>query len=211
MTKKKLTLVEIVLYLCALVLLFVEHMFKFVVSWLYKGSDSWIDKYIYHYSLKTASQRFAFESFDYTVQIVFVLMICFLIVNLFLKKPMLEKKMLFPLTLVPLVSFIIFSFKILSYDVENIRSNSEPLLDKTLFRVYAEPLFYVELAVLLLAVIISAIKYFLPLPNTSILSQSQQNIKKEPTDDLKKYKELLDSGVITQEEFDAKKKQLLGL
>lgn len=32
-----------------------------------------------------------------------------------------------------------------------------------------------------------------------------------PTDELRKYKELLDSGIITQEEFDAKKKQLLGL
>ena len=31
------------------------------------------------------------------------------------------------------------------------------------------------------------------------------------TDELKKFKELLDSGVITQEEFDAKKKQLMGL
>ena len=31
------------------------------------------------------------------------------------------------------------------------------------------------------------------------------------TEELKKYKELLDSGIITQEEFDAKKKQLLGL
>jgi hypothetical protein len=30
-------------------------------------------------------------------------------------------------------------------------------------------------------------------------------------DEMKKYKELLDSGVISQEEFDAKKKQLLGL
>ena len=30
-------------------------------------------------------------------------------------------------------------------------------------------------------------------------------------DELKKYKDLLDSGVITQEEFEAKKKQLLGL
>lgn len=30
-------------------------------------------------------------------------------------------------------------------------------------------------------------------------------------DEIKKFKELLDSGVITQEEFDAKKKQLLGL
>ena len=30
-------------------------------------------------------------------------------------------------------------------------------------------------------------------------------------DELKKFKELLDMGIISQEEFDAKKKQLLGL
>ena len=30
-------------------------------------------------------------------------------------------------------------------------------------------------------------------------------------DEIKKYKELLDCGAITQEEFDAKKKQILGL
>lgn len=32
-----------------------------------------------------------------------------------------------------------------------------------------------------------------------------------PAEELKKFKELLDIGVISQEEFDAKKKQLLGL
>ncbi len=36
-------------------------------------------------------------------------------------------------------------------------------------------------------------------------------IQVSPADELKKFKELLDAGVITQEEFDAKKKQLLGL
>ena len=30
-------------------------------------------------------------------------------------------------------------------------------------------------------------------------------------DELKKFKELLDAGVISQEEFDAKKKQILGV
>lgn len=35
--------------------------------------------------------------------------------------------------------------------------------------------------------------------------------KTDEADQLKKYKDLLDSGVITQEEFEAKKKQLLGL
>lgn len=48
-----------------------------------------------------------------------------------------------------------------------------------------------------------------------IPKQSQQiinNITETTTaDELKKYKDLLDSGVITQEEFDAKKKQLLGI
>lgn len=45
----------------------------------------------------------------------------------------------------------------------------------------------------------------------------QQNVVSEPVvpqsnaDELKKYKDLLDNGVITQEEFEAKKKQLLGL
>jgi predicted Zn-dependent peptidase len=32
-----------------------------------------------------------------------------------------------------------------------------------------------------------------------------------PADEIRKYKELLDDGVITQEEFEQKKKQLLGL
>ena len=38
-----------------------------------------------------------------------------------------------------------------------------------------------------------------------------QIIQNSSADEIKKFKELLDSGIITQEEFDAKKKQLLGL
>lgn len=38
-----------------------------------------------------------------------------------------------------------------------------------------------------------------------------QTSNQSNADEMKKYKELLDSGVISQEEFDAKKKQLLGL
>ncbi len=38
-----------------------------------------------------------------------------------------------------------------------------------------------------------------------------ETAKSDSADEIKKYKDLLDSGVITQEEFDAKKKQLLGL
>lgn len=47
-------------------------------------------------------------------------------------------------------------------------------------------------------------------------SKENETIIKQETpqsnaDELKKFKDLLDNGVITQEEFDAKKKQLLGL
>ena len=39
----------------------------------------------------------------------------------------------------------------------------------------------------------------------------KQGASQNNADELKKYKELLDGGVITREEFDAKKKQLLNL
>ena len=39
----------------------------------------------------------------------------------------------------------------------------------------------------------------------------QQTQQCSSADEIKKYKELLDEGAITKEEFDAKKKQLLGL
>ncbi|MBR2411780.1 MAG: SHOCT domain-containing protein [Clostridia bacterium] len=58
--------------------------------------------------------------------------------------------------------------------------------------------------------------------NLSIISdeefeamKAQQNVSNQQpisvADELKKFKELLDMGVISQEEFDSKKKQLLGL
>lgn len=42
-------------------------------------------------------------------------------------------------------------------------------------------------------------------------SKINQKASQSDADELKKFKELLDSGVITQEEFETKKKQLLGM
>lgn len=77
-----------------------------------------------------------------------------------------------------------------------------------------EPLFFVVIFVLLSIVVISLIKR-----SDSVIpkkeKQPQQvinNIQKASNaDELKKYKDLLDSGIITNEEFNEKKKQLLGL
>lgn len=46
-----------------------------------------------------------------------------------------------------------------------------------------------------------------PVANTVV----KQEIPQSNADELRKYKELLDQGIIDQSEFDAKKKQLLGL
>ena len=55
--------------------------------------------------------------------------------------------------------------------------------------------------------ILSAIKDGKSVPQPQETSIKQQ----DATDELRKYKSLLDDGVITQEDFDAKKKQLLNL
>ena len=47
--------------------------------------------------------------------------------------------------------------------------------------------------------------------SSSNVSEGLHNANKDDLEDLKKLKELLDMGAITQEEFDAKKKELLGL
>ncbi len=45
----------------------------------------------------------------------------------------------------------------------------------------------------------------------SVKTEIKQEIAQSSADELKKYKDLLDQGIITKEECDAKKKQLLGL
>lgn len=47
--------------------------------------------------------------------------------------------------------------------------------------------------------------------NSSSKKFESNNIVSSPADELKKFKELLDMGALTQEEFDIKKKQLLNL
>ena len=47
----------------------------------------------------------------------------------------------------------------------------------------------------------------------TVRPKDQGNVVQQvsPAEELKKFKELLDMGIITQEEFDVKKKQILGL
>ena len=57
--------------------------------------------------------------------------------------------------------------------------------------------------------VLSALQIAVDMVNTSTVQESAQTIS--GADEIMKYKSLLDMGIISQEEFDAKKKQLLGL
>lgn len=94
--------------------------------------------------------------------------------------------------------------------------------------------FYIMIALALVNVAIPVIEFLKKRREKAIVLEPMEDIEQEevncdivedaPTnpeaqavnavsdvEELKKYKELLDSGIITQEEFDAKKKQLLGI
>ena len=77
------------------------------------------------------------------------------------------------------------------------------------------PIYKIFMLFCLIAIFILAVIKRSSLVVPKVEAQSQQivnNIQETSNaDELKKFKELLDSGIITQEEFDAKKKQLLGL
>lgn len=67
--------------------------------------------------------------------------------------------------------------------------------------------------ILFLAVVVAFAKRSSIIAETPNKNRGNENVIKEITDadELKKYKDLLDSGAITQEEFEEKKKQLLNL
>ena len=67
-------------------------------------------------------------------------------------------------------------------------------------------LFYIIIALHSLTFILSLVVKF-----KKFEEKEAKAISSSTPEEIKKYKELLDSGVITQEEFDTKKKQLLGL
>lgn len=70
--------------------------------------------------------------------------------------------------------------------------------------------FYIECALLTVVCVISVLGIKGMLTDNSE-AVPENNGTSDVTDQLKKYKELLDNGVLTQEEFEIKKKQLLDL
>jgi hypothetical protein len=106
-------------------------------------------------------------------------------------------------SVIPVLTFLSFYFLIVFIDIIN----------------YSAPSYHVEksgttpflpVSVLLLIVFVLALikrsKSFNPEPVVKV-----EMLQTSSANEIKQYKELLDSGAITQEEYDVKKKELLGL
>ncbi len=76
----------------------------------------------------------------------------------------------------------------------------------------ANLLLFLPMALLLVIGVVEVIVHCLRKNKTPVQTEPVQQERKETNiDDIKKYKDLLDQGIITQEEFEVKKKELLGL
>lgn len=73
----------------------------------------------------------------------------------------------------------------------------------------------IGIPLLLMCIVISLVIVIRDIPqlikDSKTAKQLKSSNKVDTTNELKKCKKLLDKGAITQEEFDAKKKELLGL
>ncbi len=101
---------------------------------------------------------------------------------------------------VALIAFAVLTIKtlLLQFDFEVTRSHTEYELNWG---------FYIVTALLLAAAVLS----FLVAIGKINKEEAPQKNSIGSADEIEKYKRLLDNGTISQEEFDAKKKQLLEL
>ena len=224
--KQKLTLYSMILILLEIISLFIPYCFT-VNHWKYDSSS-----FVYHghQSLEIQENINLFDTCYYTaakmestakagavlVILSLLLSFCFLFLSMLQdKKSIIKIKNLdllcFLSPVISLVLFVVFSIYICIFAE----------LDTTNWRYECTVnwLYYIIIGFHLLTIVFTALIRFKrfesePLPTES---RGEQLLDRIPaisfgnTEEIRKYKELLDSGIITQEEFDAKKKQLLEL
>ena len=204
MKKKVMNIIEAILQAVALFLWFSSDLFKYVQEKHYTDS----------YKLINGSSgiiRFSdiFEGSPMMVGITIFLIICSIIMCLISAMQKSTKKDSALHAALPIINIVLFIFFC------NESAARDTFESSSLITFTALPVLDTILLLLFAAIVVGFVKRSrLIVPRTketlqavsSAVPTSQSN-----ADELKKYKDLLDQGVITQEEFDAKKKQLLGL
>ena len=209
MSKKKVSLIQAIVQLIAIVALFIPISFTRYFSKI-------------GYSIKTYQyQESLFSSVSDTENLVLGILLilasaaslAYFVLYFTTNKPQLRKKYCIA---IPCVSLPLLAWSVIA--IENYTSGisvSGSYYNKTASStVYGTSWgFYLICALYLGIVVLELYKHFAKIEEESKPRVSKTTIiqNSSSADELKKYRDLLDQGIITQEEFDAKKKELLNL
>ncbi len=116
-----------------------------------------------------------------------------------------NNKVMIVISGISLVIYLICSISLFMFEIETTYFE---------YRYEASVLFWV-VAILMVMLVAYSVFSFIKFNKEGLLhnadAQGQNAVILSDADELKKYKELLDEGIISQEEYEQKKKQLLGL
>ena len=212
MKVKKRNLIELILQCVALILLFFNKCFVYqVTKHNMFGSSKVLEKH-YSYIQRTIDNH---SIIGFLTIALFIIGIVLFVIQLVSKGDKRNSKSAAIIPIAKIIMLIVSAIMLSSHHSQS--TNYDPAMQYNSRYDYYTLLsfmFYICCAILLVLALISIISY-LKAKNNGI-EEEFVNVKViaseiSNADELKKYKNLLDAGIITQAEFDAKKKQLLGL
>jgi|GEM_PF-6435375 len=212
MEKKRFNIAEIIIYIIVLVLCWVDGTYNNIARSMQGSFSSSTSLSFVDCSIDCLTMDdIIFPVGWIFIALVLITLVMFFMETLQIKK--VKKEILLALPIISLIAFLAISAYVDSLSGGSFWYNGD------LRRSHLEMgiLFYIEVILLLICFAFSVLSNF---PNGKVLMRfrakgltvkrdSAENVVRlETADELKELKDLLDAGVITQEEFETKKKQL---
>lgn len=212
MEKKRFNIAEIIIYIIVLVLSWVDGTYNNIARSMQGSFSSSTSLSFVDCSIDCLTMDdIIFPVGWIFIALVLITLVMFFMETLQIKK--VKKEILVALPIISLIAFLAISAYVDSLSGGSFWYNGD------LRRSHLEMgiLFYIEVILLLICFAFSVLSNF---PNSKVLMRfrakgltvkrdsAENGVRLETADELKELKDLLDAGVITQEEFETKKKQL---
>lgn len=212
MEKKRFNIAEIIIYIIVLVLCWVDGTYNNIARSMQGSFSSSTSLSFVDCSIDCLTMDdIIFPVGWIFIALVLITPVMFFMETLQIKK--VKKEILVALPIISLIAFLAISAYVDSLSGGSFWYNGD------LRRSHLEMgiLFYIEVILLLICFAFSVLSNF---PNSKVLMRfrakgltvkrdsAENGVRLETADELKELKDLLDAGVITQEEFETKKKQL---
>lgn len=212
MEKKRFNIAEIIIYIIVLVLCWIDGTYNNIARSMQGSFSSSTSLSFVDCSIDCLTMDdIIFPVGWIFIALVLITLVMFFMETLQIKK--VKKEILVALPIISLIAFLAISAYVDSLSGGSFWYNGD------LRRSHLEMgiLFYIEVILLLICFAFSVLSNF---PNSKVLMRfrakdltvkrdsAENGVRLETADELKELKDLLDAGVITQEEFETKKKQL---